>query len=150
MESPKAARSKQSYSYINDLPNCSDTLKFRIFADTNVFASSRDFKALEQLINSELKKVKVWCDIDRLSINFSKTNYKMVRFIYWNVKIESIKQHPSNIICPMSELEIISRNNGVLAKLRHFLTLSQMKQLYYSTDHLSLHFIRHLSTGKCV
>ena len=64
---------------------------------------------------------------------------KMVRFIYWNVKIESntlaycsMKQYPSNIICPMSELEIISRNNGVLANLRHFLTLSQMKQFYYS------------------
>ena len=32
--------------YINDLPNCSDTLKFRIFADdTNVFAGTRDLKA---------------------------------------------------------------------------------------------------------
>ena len=26
----------------------------------------------------------------------------------------------------------ISRNNGILTKLRHFLTLSQMKQLYYN------------------
>ena len=26
----------------------------------------------------------------------------------------------------------ICRNNGIVAKLRHFLTLSQMKQLYYS------------------
>ena len=34
--------------YINDLPNCSSALTFRIFADdTNVFASARDLKVLE-------------------------------------------------------------------------------------------------------
>ena len=31
--------------YINDLPNCSETLTFRIFADdTNLFVSARDLK----------------------------------------------------------------------------------------------------------
>ena len=40
--------------YINDLPNCSETLTFRIFADdTNLFASARDLKSLETSINSE-------------------------------------------------------------------------------------------------
>ena len=43
------------YIYINDLPNCSSVLPFRIFADdTNVFASARDLRSLEQLINTEL------------------------------------------------------------------------------------------------
>ena len=43
--------------YINDLPNCSNALTFRIFADdTNVFASARDLKVLEKIVNSELKK----------------------------------------------------------------------------------------------
>ena len=43
--------------YINDLPNCSEKLCFKIFADdTNVFASARDFKSLERLMNSELAK----------------------------------------------------------------------------------------------
>ena len=45
---------------INDLPNCSSVLTFRIFADdTNVCASAREAKSLEQLINTELKKVKL-------------------------------------------------------------------------------------------
>jgi len=49
--------------YINDLPNCSNALTFRIFADdTNVFASARNLKVLEELVNSEVKKVKIWCD----------------------------------------------------------------------------------------
>ena len=62
--------------YINDLPNCSNAVTFRIFADdTNVFAAARDLKALEEIVNSELKKVKIWCDVNRLSINF-KTNLR--------------------------------------------------------------------------
>ena len=45
--------------YINDLPNCSEKLCFKIFADdTNVFASARDLKSLERLMNSELAKIK--------------------------------------------------------------------------------------------
>lgn len=59
--------------YINDLPNCSKNLIFRIFADnTYLFASTCDLKSLETLINSELEKVKEWCDVNRLSINLSR------------------------------------------------------------------------------
>ena len=66
--------------YINDLPNCSNALTFRIFADdTNVFASACDLKVLEKTVNSELKKVKIWCDVNRLSINFSKTNFVIIK-----------------------------------------------------------------------
>jgi len=66
--------------YINDLPNCFDALTLRIFADdTNVFASARDLKVLEKKINSELKKVKIWCDVNRLSINFSETNFIIIK-----------------------------------------------------------------------
>ena len=57
---------------LNDLPNCSNALTFRIFADnTNVFVSARNLKDLEEVVNSELKKVKIWCDVNRLSINFT-------------------------------------------------------------------------------
>ena len=144
--------------YINDLPNCSSLLTFRIFADdTNVFASARDLKTLEQLINTELKNVKLWCDANKLSINFSKTNFMIVksprkRDQAVNIKIESVdgtsyllerkdrvkylgvllddtvsfKHHISYVASR------ISRSNGIIAKLRHFLTLPQMRQLYYS------------------
>ena len=72
--------------YINDLPNCSSLLTFRVFADdTNVFALARDLKTLEQLMNiehelqHELKNVKIWCDANKLSTNFSKTNFMIVK-----------------------------------------------------------------------
>jgi len=38
--------------YINDVPNCSEKLSFRIFSDdTNIFVSSPDATQLETLIN---------------------------------------------------------------------------------------------------
>ena len=67
--------------YINDLPNSSQKLSFKIFADdTNVFASARDLKSLEHLMNSELAKVKRWCDVNKLSINSGKTNFMIIKY----------------------------------------------------------------------
>ena len=144
--------------YTNDLPNCSNALTFRIFADdTNVFASASDLKVLEKIVNSELKKVRIWCDINRLSINFSKTNFMIIKSQtkkddQVNINIESAdgtinvlqrKQkikylgvlldetmsfnHHISYICTR-----IARNNGIIPKLRHYLTLLQMKQIYCS------------------
>ena len=120
-------------------------------------ASAPDLKSLEQLISSELKKVKLWCDTNKLSINFSKTNFMIVKSprkkdLAVNIKIESEDgtsslverkdrvKHPSvlldNTVSFKHHISYvasrISRSNGIIAKLRHFLTLSQMKQLYYS------------------
>ena len=68
--------------YINDLPNCSGRLNFKIFAvDTNIFASTRNLETLVRLINSELMKVKKWCDINKLSINMKKTNLMMIKSV---------------------------------------------------------------------
>ena len=66
---------------INDLLNCSEKLCFKIFADdTNVFASARDLKSLEHLMNSELAKVKTRCDIiNKLSINMDNTNFMIIK-----------------------------------------------------------------------
>ena len=61
--------------YINDLPNCSDKLSFKIFADdTNVFTSTNNLKSLKTPVDSELEKVKEWCDENKLSIITAKTN----------------------------------------------------------------------------
>ena len=58
---------------INDIPNCSEKLSFRIFVDdTNIFISSPNSIELETLVNQEILKVKEWCDINKLTINFKK------------------------------------------------------------------------------
>ena len=144
--------------YINDLPNSSEHLSFKIFADdTNVFASAKDLKTLEHLMNSELAKVKRWCDINKLSINMDKTNFMVVKSVrkkdipislniissdgsiyslerkqcikYLGVMIDeslSWKYHIS-FVCSR-----ISRNTGIISKLRYYLSVKQLTQIYYN------------------
>ena len=144
--------------YINDIPNCSDKLTFRIFADdTNVFASSPIIRDLETLFNEELAKIKQWCDLNKLSINVKKTNYMIVKspqkrggninikftnkdgtciFIekkdhikYLGVLIDEKLSWKYHIAYVSSR---IARNIGIFSKLRHYMSLAQLKQLYYS------------------
>ena len=63
--------------YTNDITNSSKKLSFRLFAaDTSIFFSSNDPKELERTVNAELIKVKNWCNVNKLSINFTKTYFR--------------------------------------------------------------------------
>ena len=43
--------------YINDIGNCSDKLKFYLFADdTSLLYANRNLKSLEKTVNAESKK----------------------------------------------------------------------------------------------
>lgn len=144
--------------YINDLPNCSDKLNFKIFADdTNIFTSDSNINSLENKMNIELSKVKVWLDVNKLSLNFTKTNFMIVKSkrkkdVSINIKIpdkdgsffclerrnyvkylgvildDSLSwKHQISYICSR-----ISRNSGVILRLRHYLSLKQLRQIYYN------------------
>ena len=68
--------------YINDLPNISTNLKFFLFADdTNIYFVSDDLIKLENAVNKELKKLHLWLNVNRLSLNVSKTNFIIFSFI---------------------------------------------------------------------
>ena len=119
--------------------------------------SAKDIKSLELQMNLELKKVKKWCDINKLSINLKKTNYMIVkspRKKNMNVNINitdrdgsyhslerkdhikylggmvnsalTWKYHISYVCAKLS------RNTGVISKLRHYLPLKQLTQIYYN------------------
>ena len=61
--------------YINDLPNISKSLNFYLFADdTNIYYESDSLVKLESKINKELSKLQLWLNVNRLSLNISKTN----------------------------------------------------------------------------
>ena len=108
-------------------------------------------------MNSELEKVKEWCDLNKLSINMSKTNLMIIKSTskkdmpvniqirnsdgtrhplvrknhikYLRVMIDecvSWKYHIS-YICSQ-----ISRNIGIISKLRHYLSIKQLKQICYN------------------
>ena len=62
--------------YINDLPNISKVLDFYLFADdTNIYYESDNLDKLERKVNKELGKLQLWLNVNRLSLNLSKTNY---------------------------------------------------------------------------
>jgi hypothetical protein len=64
---------------LNDMPNCSKELSFRIFADdTNVFYSSNSIDNIEKVMNEELQNVLQYCNVNRLSINIKKTNFMVI------------------------------------------------------------------------
>ena len=47
---------------VNDLPNCTDKLSVRSFADdTNIFFSSDNLHNLESVMNHELKQIYKYC-----------------------------------------------------------------------------------------
>ena len=65
--------------YINDLPNSSEKLSFRIFADdTNIFFTGSNPNEVEFPMNEEIKLVLKYCSINKLSVNFKKTNYMLI------------------------------------------------------------------------
>jgi len=64
--------------YINDLPLATN-LQVRIFADdTNITASHHQKEYLEKIVNNELKNISNWMKLNKLSINYKKTEYIIV------------------------------------------------------------------------
>ena len=140
--------------YINDLPNISKALNFYLFADdTNMYYESKSLIDMEKTINKELSKLYLWLNVNRLSLNLDKTHFiifhpynkplkkqitikinkKAIKeqcFIkYLGVLIDSKlswKHHVSKIS------KTISRSLGIMYKLRPFLPLKIMKNVYYS------------------
>ena len=135
--------------YINDIPNCSTKLSFRLFADdTNIFLSCNNYDLLKQTINEELQKVIHYCNINKLSINFSKSNYMIISSSHKNVKDLDISNISRKSYVKYLGIYIdehltwyrqishvnqkISKNIGILYKLRHYVNLKTLFSLYYA------------------
>ena len=66
--------------YINDLPNSSTTLSFRLFADdANIFYASKNLKEIETVMNNEFQNILKYCNANKLSINMQKTHFMLIR-----------------------------------------------------------------------
>ena len=62
--------------YVNDFSNVSKVFRFYLFADdTNIYCKGDNLTNLAKVVNKELKFVKRWFDVNRLSFNISKANY---------------------------------------------------------------------------
>ena len=124
----------------------------------NIFISSDNSKQLETIINQELFKVKAWCDVNKLSLNFSKTNFIIIKSPQkrLNTPINvSIQDNGGNTF-PLERKDHVKylgvliddkinwkhhisfvcspvgRNSGIFFKLRHYLTPLQQRQIYFN------------------
>ena len=140
--------------YVNDFPNCSKLLEFNLYADdSNLFYKSNTLLALQTDLNKELAEVYKWLCVNKLSLNIKKSNFVIFpprqRKIETNVRIvinqQLLKQELSIKYLGVtldSELSWkshisfvenkIKRSIGILSKLRYYINLSTLKNLYYS------------------
>ena len=61
--------------FVNDLPNCSNSLKFITYADDTNLLSTINPNSIDDIntLNNELNKVYLWLCTNKLSLNISKT-----------------------------------------------------------------------------
>ena len=140
--------------YINDLPNISKILQFYLFADdTNIYYEGDTLEKIELVINKELKKLRNWLIVNRLSLNIAKTNFvvfhpfskplnqKITLKIHKNaitekdhvkylgIMIDSTLKWKVHIDNLSSKL---SKNIGLFYKIRPYVDPKILKSLYYS------------------
>src|SRR6218665_3029945 len=66
--------------YINDIINCSSILQLVLFADdTSAFIIGLNYVDLFQIMNEELSKLSMWFQVNKLSLNITKSNYMIFK-----------------------------------------------------------------------
>ena len=138
--------------YINDLHNSLQILSFICFADdSNLFLTHRDPRALIDIIIRELKLVQSWIHANKLSLNIEQTNVMLfsntLKVLPDHVKINNteLKQVDCTKFLGLyidSDLswkshinylsKILSRNTGILHKLKHFFPCQTLINVYSS------------------
>lgn len=62
--------------YINDICDVSKRLNSILFADdTNFYCSGENLKDLVEIMTSEMLRLKIWFDVNKLSLNLTKTKF---------------------------------------------------------------------------
>ena len=62
--------------YINDILNCSNKVKFLLYADdTTVYIQGDDICNMAQTLNLELNNISKWIAANKLTLNIKKTKY---------------------------------------------------------------------------
>ena len=140
--------------YMNDIENCSKLLSFILFADdTNIFYSNNCLKTINKVIQAEINKVTEWLNVNKLSLNITKTKFILFRSINKkpkhnvkitinDIKIDQVKS--TNFLGVIIDecltwnehitkvAKKISRASAIIAKIRHFLNKNALKLIYYA------------------
>ena len=141
--------------YINDLPLSSSKLAFYLFADdTNIYCESESLDQLQSVVNRELKKVKMWLEVNKLSLNFDKTNFIIFKSPQYSspeticikigkfpikqtyyVKFLGVLLENLSWKYHLTELsKKLARTCGMFLKVRHFLPINVLVCLFYNME----------------
>ena len=137
--------------YINDICNISHEAKFLLFADdTAITLRSKNITELQKKIDTLAPKIALWFQTNRLSLNVNKSNYQIYSrnlsndvtvslnngtitrkacVKYLGIYIDEDLRWNSHITHVAS---VISRNIGVLSKVKYFLSSAGLRLLYHS------------------
>ena len=134
------------------MPNASNIIKFHLFAnDTSLFYSNNNIDHLEEIVNCELLKILNWLITNKLTLNTNKSNFMIIkprqRKLSKNVKLEINDEVLHEFEC-VKYLGVlidknltwkehikyintkVSKNTGILAKLRHFTPQDTLRNIY--------------------
>ena len=148
--------------YINDLPNTIKNSETNLFADdTCLLSSDSNLEYLETKVNTDLVKLSSWLQANKISLNATKTEVVLFhsrnKCITHDLKLK-IDDHNLKLSTHVKYLGILldefllwnyqfdllasklSKANGILAKLRHFIPLSLLKTVYYAIFHSHLSY----------
>ena len=151
--------------YINDMPHCSETLKFILFADdTTLYFASENINSLFKILNSELRKLDEWFRANKLSLNVKKTKYSLFHkpkskdslpLKLPDIAINNIKLQRENNVKFLGVIinenldwnehiktieNKISKSIGILYRIRQFLDIHSLKLLYFSHIHSLMNY----------
>ena len=146
--------------YVNDIYMASDKLTFYLFADdTNLLYADKNPKSLKTIVNCELFKVVDWLIANKLSLNIKKTNYIIFhpyqKCINFNIRIKAYDSRTKTFFDLERKDHVkylgiiidrhlswkhhinyialkISRNIGIISRLKHFVPLKTLLSIYNS------------------
>ena len=140
--------------YINDLQKCLKYGRSFIFADdTALLVSHTTLKALRKRLNIDLKLLHHWLCSNKIGLNVSKTETILFRHpkkkMNYDLKLKlhgkrlclsqktkylgiNIDQHLSWETQLDAVAKKLRKANGIISKLRHFLPLKTMVQVYHA------------------
>ena len=139
---------------MNDISRCLEILSVILFADdTNLFYSDKNIDTLNKTVNQELKKIARWLCANKLSLNIKKTHFiifkSQKRKLNQTVSIK-INEQPIELVKYTKFLGVyideelswkhhidqvvskISKMTGIMAKVRHYLSLKTLQTIYYT------------------
>jgi len=140
--------------YVNDIANSSQLLSFRLFADdTNLFIEDKNITSLVQNTNHELEKFSEWIKVNKLSLNMKKSKFMIISssrkkyFANTDIRLNNTLMEKTDSIKYLGVLidhhltwgnhinmvcKKISKNIGIISKVRHYVDLETLKLIYYS------------------